>query len=117
MNYLKRRNKQIFCKAKLRAAGDCVWDNLRQPATEMRGLEDVFEDASDIDPGSLICIKSERAVAKIQRANIVKTKNVISMTVSDQDGVEPFQTIAQCLLAKIGRRVDQDRLAHMLDEN
>src|SRR6266849_2161442 len=65
MNYLERRNKQVFCKAKLCAAGNRMRDNLRQAAAKMRRLEDVFEDASYIDPRALVCVKPKRAIAKI----------------------------------------------------
>ena len=46
-------------------------------------------------------VETKRAVAKIQRANIVETENVIGMAMRDHDRIEPLQSIAQRLLAKI----------------
>jgi hypothetical protein len=67
----------------------------------MRRLEDVFEDAPNVDPGALVGIKTQGAKTKIQRANIVEAKDVIGMAVRNQNGVKPLQTVAQCLLAKV----------------
>jgi hypothetical protein len=78
-----------------------VGNNLRQSSAKVRGLEDVFENSSDVRPRSLVCIDSEGTIAKIQGANIVKAKNVISMAVGYQDRIKAFQPIAQSLLTKV----------------
>ena len=83
----------------------------------MRRLEDVFEDAADIDPGAFVGIETKRAITKIQRANIVETKNVVGVAMRNQDRVEPLQAIAQGLLAKVGGSIDENRLTGMFDEN
>jgi hypothetical protein len=83
----------------------------------VRRLEDVFEDAFDIDPGALVCINAKRSETKVQRANVVKTKNVIGMTVSNENCVEPFQAEAQRLLTKVRRRIHEHRAPRVLDNN
>ncbi len=83
----------------------------------MRRLEDVFEDAFDIDPGAFICINTQRSETKVQRPDVVETKNVIGMAVRDQNGVEMFQPEAQRLLTKIGRRIDQHGASGMFDDD
>ena len=75
---------------------------LRQATAEMRRLEDVFEDAFDVDPRPFIRINAECAKAKVQRANVIETEDVISVTMRDQDRVEMTQAKPQCLLSEIG---------------
>src|ERR1044072_3740191 len=90
---------------------------LRQSTAQMRRLEDVFEDAANINPGALVGIETQRAITEIQRANIIEAKNVVSMAVSDQYCVQPLQAVAQGLLAKVGGCVDEDRLSGVFDDN
>ena len=40
-------------------------DELRQAAAKMRGFKDVFENSLDVDPGAIVCIKAQRAEAKV----------------------------------------------------
>jgi hypothetical protein len=90
-------------------------DNLRQAAAKMRGLEDVCEDAADVDPGSLIGIETQCAMAKIQRPNVVEAEDVISMTMSHQHRIEVFQSVTQGLLAEIRRSINDYGLTRVLD--
>jgi hypothetical protein len=50
----------------------------------MRRFEDVLEDALDIDPRAFVCKHAERAKAKVQRPDVIETKDVIGMAVSDE---------------------------------
>src|SRR6478672_10251861 len=52
MDYFQRRNQQVLLQTKRRAGLDRMRDNLWQAAAKMRGLEDVPENAADIDPGA-----------------------------------------------------------------
>jgi hypothetical protein len=90
---------------------------LRQAAAKVRGLEDVFEDTFDIDPGTFIRVDAERTEAKVQRPDVIKTKDVIRMTVSDQNCVEMLQAVAQSLLTKVGGCVDQHSATGMFDND
>ena len=90
---------------------------LGQATTKMRRLEDVCEDAPDVDPCPFIGVNAQGAKPKIERANIVETENMVGVAMRDQDGVKTLQSISQGLLAKVGRSVNQNRLAGMFDEN
>jgi hypothetical protein len=90
-------------------------DDLRQAATKMRGLKDVFENAPDVDPGPFVSVKTQRAMAKIQRSNVIETEDVVGVTMSHQHCVEMFQAMTQSLLAKIGRSVNDNDLARVFD--
>ena len=57
--------------------------------------------SADIRPGAIVGIEAEGSVAKVQRTNIIKAKDVISMTVSYQDSIQPLQVLTQRLLAKV----------------
>src|SRR5438132_759428 len=83
----------------------------------MRRLKNVFEDATNIDPRALVRVQAEWAVAKVERANIVQSENVIGVAVCDQDRVEMLQAMTQSLLAKVGGSIDDDCLAAVLDQN
>src|SRR5205085_12182199 len=96
---------------------DCVRDDLRQYAAEVRRLEDVLKDAANIFPCALVGIQPKRAVTKVERPDVVKTEDVIGMTVCDENGVEPFDLLPQRLLAEIRRRINEHRLPAMFDEN
>src|SRR5688500_6411942 len=88
MNNFERRYLQFFTQTEARTRRDRVWNNFRQTAPEVRRLKDVFEDAFDIYPRALIRVNIERAKAKVQRSNVVETKHVIGVAVSDQNSVE-----------------------------
>ena len=102
MNDFKRCDLEFLAEAKGRARYDDVWNYLRQATTEMRRLKDVFEDAFDIDPSTLIRIDTERAEAKVQRPDVIKAKDMICVAVCDEHRIELLKTIAKCLLTKIG---------------
>jgi hypothetical protein len=54
----------------------------------MRRLEDVFEDAFYVDPGTFVCVYAKRAETKIERTDVIKSEDVIGVTVCDENGVE-----------------------------
>ena len=93
---------------KLAPGAQTFGNHFRQTAAKVRRLKDVFEDAFDIDPRAFVRINAKRAKTKVQRADVVETKNVIGVTVSDQNSVEMLQSEAQRLLAKVGRRIDEN---------
>src|SRR2546425_13333017 len=66
--------------AKRCAVDDGMRDDLRQAAAEMRRLKYVLKNSPDVFPGAFVCIKSERAMTKIKRPNVIKSENVIGMT-------------------------------------
>src|SRR6185503_20023616 len=108
VDYYEGRHNQIFGEAKRSTRFNCVRYHLGQPATEMRRLEDIFEDAIDVDPGAFIGVKAERAVAKIQRTNIVEPEDVVRMAVRNQDRIQTLQAVAQGLLPEVGRSIDEN---------
>ena len=82
---------QIRSEAERRPVHDRVRNNLRQAAAEMSGFKDVLENAPNIFPGPLVCVQPQRAMAKVQRPNIIEPKNVIGMTMRDQHRVEMLE--------------------------
>src|SRR5215213_11834655 len=116
VDHLQRRDLQFFAYAETPARRHDVRNDLRQTAAEMRRLEDVLENAFDVHPGTFIRTDTERAKTKVERADVVETENVIGVTVSDQNRVEMFKSKAQCLLSKVGRRIDQHGAPGMFDD-
>src|SRR5205085_10329306 len=100
---------------KRRAVDDRVRHNLRQPAAEVRRLEHILKDPANVFPGAFVRVKAERSMTKIQWPNVIKSENVIGMTVRDEDRIEVFQADFQGLLAKVTGRIDNDRIAVMFD--
>src|SRR5258707_7093126 len=90
-------------------------DNVRKDDTNMRGLKDVFENAPDVDPGPFVGVKTQRAMAKIERSNVIEAEDVVGVTMSHQHRVEMFQTMTQSLLAKISRSINDNGLARLFD--
>src|ERR1051325_2734127 len=117
MNHFQRRDLQLVPNTKTRTVRDNVCEHFGQTATVVRRLEDVLEDAFDIHPRAFIRVDPERAKTKVQRPNVVKTKNVIGVTMRDEHGVEMLQPEAQRLLSKVGRRIDEKRAAAVLDDD
>ena len=117
VNYFQGRNLKIMPEAKRGPIDHRMWDDLRQAPAEVRRLKNVFEDAPDVDPCSLVGVESQRAMAKVQRPNVVETKDMICMAVCHQYCVEMLQMLPQRLLAKISRGVNDDGLAGMFDQD
>src|SRR5258707_12234857 len=67
VDYFERSNFQIGGEAEGRAVNDRMRHDLWQAAAKMRKLEDIFEDPPNVDPGSFVRVKSQTAVAKVQR--------------------------------------------------
>src|SRR5258706_6995160 len=102
-------------ETKWSAGNDRMRDNLRQAATKMRGLKDVFENAPDVDPGPFVGVKTQRAMTKIERSNVIEAEDVVCVTMSHQHRVEMFHTMTQSLLAKISRSINDNGLARLFD--
>jgi len=90
---------------------------LRQAAAKMARLKNVFEYAAKIDPRDLVCKYRHRAIAEIQRPDIVEAEHMVNVTMSDKDGVQPLYSGSKRLLSKIRRSVDQDRFTGMFDQD
>src|SRR2546423_2464118 len=114
---LDRRDEQIGAETELRAVFDRVRDDLRQAAAEVRRLEDVLEDAADVRPGAPVGVDSQSAVAEVQGAYVVESEDVVGVAVRDENGVEVLDVLTKRLLPEIGRRVNEYRLAVVLDEH
>jgi len=113
----QRRNLQIAAEAKWSAGDNRMWHDLRQAPAKMRRLKDVFEDPPNVDPGTFVRVESQSAMAKVQRPNVVETKDVIGVAMRDQHSVEMFQPLAQSLLAKIGRGVNDNGFGGVFDQD
>jgi hypothetical protein len=83
----------------------------------MRGFEDVFKDPPKVGPRDLIRINTHRSVSKIERTYVVEPKDVINVTVSNQNGVKIFDLCAKSLLAKIDRGINKDLFVLVLDQD
>lgn len=116
VDHFNRRDLQILADAKTGAWCNDICNHHGQTAAEVRRLEDVLEHAPDVDPGTLICVNAERSEAKVQRPDVVETKDVIGVTVCDQDRVEMFESKAKRLLSKVHRSVDEDSAARVFDD-
>jgi hypothetical protein len=92
-------------------------NELRQAAAEMVGFENVFEDASKIRPGRFIGINRHRPIAEIQRPNVIKSEDMIDVTVCNEYSVEVADVCAQSLLPKIGRSIDENCLTGVFYKN
>jgi hypothetical protein len=56
---------------------------LRQTAADVRRLENVLINAAQIFPRERVGENAHRAVAKIERANVVETENVVNVAMRD----------------------------------
>src|ERR1041384_7195548 len=117
MNNFQRRDLQLFSDTETRAGRNDIRDYLRQTTTKVRRLKDVLEDPFDIYPRTLVGVNTKRAKTKVQRPDVIKTKNVIGVTVSDQNGIELFQSEAQSLLPKVCRRIDEDSTSPLFNDD
>lgn len=113
---LKRRHLDL-ADAKGRTRKDRVRDKLRQPAAQVGRLKDVLKDPAKVGPGNLIGEDRHRPVAKIQRPNVIEAEDVIDVAMRDEHRVELADFGPQCLLTEIGRGINEDRLAFVLDED
>src|SRR2546423_1598993 len=102
MNYFEWRHFQITAEAEWRTVDHRVRHYLRQAAAKMRGLKDVLKNSANIFPCTLVRVQTQRAMAKIKRANVVKTENVIRVAMRNQHRVEMFDFMFERLLAKVG---------------
>jgi hypothetical protein len=92
-------------------------DELWQAATHMGRIKDVAKYPPKVGPRDLIRINTHRSVSKIKRPNIIQPKDVINVTVSNQNGVKIFDLCAKSLLAKIDRGINKDLFVLVLDQD
>jgi hypothetical protein len=75
-------------------------------------LEGVLKDALEDVGCCVIGIEAEAArVAKAERTEVVHAEDVVGMRVRIEDRVDMADSFPQCLIAKVGSRVDDHRLA------
>ena len=115
MNHFEGRDLEIFSDAETPSGRNNIRDYFGQTAAKMRWLKDVLENTFDIDPCAFVCVNAKRTETKVQRPDVVETKNVVCVTVCDENSVELFQTEAQSLLTKVCRRVDQDSTSRLFN--
>jgi hypothetical protein len=56
-------------------------------------------------------------MTKVDRSNIVESKDVVHVAMCNQDRIEPANSLTQRLLSKIGRRVDEYCLLSVFDKD
>jgi hypothetical protein len=94
MGHLEWSYLQFGPETKARARRYSARNHFRQTAAEVRRLEDVFEDAFDVYPGAFIRANAECAKAKVQRPDVIQTKNVIGVAVGNKNEIESLQSEA-----------------------
>lgn len=53
---------------------------------------------------------------EIERADIVETEDMVGVAVCDQKPIEPLNPLTKCLLSKVRRDIDQQRVRTVLDQ-
>lgn len=114
---LQRRDYEVFANTERRIGLNGVRYQLWQAAAKMRWLKYVLKYPPQVGPGYIICVNTHRTIAKIQRPNIVKAKNVIDMAMRKQYGIKVANVSPKGLLTEIDRGVDKYPRVEMLDEN
>ena len=70
---------------------------------------DVRERLADVRERPLVAVRGDGAVLNdVEAANFVEAQHVVSMTVREEDRIDPSHVVSQRLLAKIRGCVDQD---------
>jgi len=83
----------------------------------MNWLKNVLKDTAKVYPRDLIREYRHRSVLEVERTNVVQAENVIDVTMSYQDRVEPIDLCPERLLTKIYRRIDQDLFIVVFDKD
>src|SRR5262245_60371856 len=90
----------------------------RNSAKFVIGLKDVTKNAFECVRSFLLRVKRNLAFGlEAYRADIVQSQDVVSVSVSVKNGVQPGDLFANSLLAKVRRGVDEYRTAVKLDKN
>lgn len=113
---LKRRHLDL-ADTERRAVEDRMRDKLRKPAAQMGRLKNVLKYPAKVGPGDVIGKDRHWAVAKIERPDVIKAKDMIDVAMRYQHGIEPPDICSQGLLAKVRRGVNKDRNALVFDQN
>ena len=82
----------------------------------MRGdaVEDVVRTSagSSSHVGAVRVARDRRALQRVEAPQLVEPEDVIGVAVREEDRVDARDAVAQRLLPKIGRRVDEDARAY-----
>lgn len=117
MDHFERCYLQTFSDTKRSVRIDSVRDQLRKSAADMRGFEDVLENAPEVDPRDVVRKDRHRAVSKIEGSNVVESEYVIDVTMCDENGINALDLCPECLLSKIRRGVDKEDLVIVFDQD
>src|SRR5882762_2691367 len=102
---------------KLERAMDGVQRNARHGAERWFVIEYVCKHAPDDIKRFFVAVdRQRRALTDIERANVIKTEDVVGMAMREQNGVEAFESNAEGLLAEVRRRINHDVLAAAGDQ-
>lgn len=113
--YNFERRDLYIADAKWRVVENHVRDKLRKAAAEMRRFEDVLKDTPEVDPRDIVRKYRHRAVAKIERPNVIEAENMIDVAMRYQHRIHLSDICPQRLLPKICRCIDQYRRAVVFD--
>ena len=96
---------------KLARALDGVQDYTRYGTKRGLVIKNVGKDAADNAKCLFVAVNRERgALANIEGAYVVKTEDVVSVAVSEQNGVDADQTDAEGLLAEVRSGINDNVL-------
>ena len=87
VNDFERSDIEIFTDAERRIFGHRMRNQLRQTAAEMSRFENILKDAFDVGPRDLVGIDAHRAIAKIERTNIIQPENMVNVAMRNQNRV------------------------------
>lgn len=54
---------------------------------------------------------------EVERPHVVKAQNMVGMSMRKEDGIEPFDSESQSLVAEVGRSVNQDMALPATQQN
>src|SRR5207253_730349 len=99
---VEKRHRNEGDPQKLAGAPDGVQSYARHSAESWLVVEDVGKDTADDSKRFFVAEDGKGGtLADIKRANIVKTENVVSMAMGEQNCVQAFEARAKSLLTKI----------------
>jgi hypothetical protein len=115
---VKKRHGNDGNAEKLERAFDFVEDDTRDGAQRGPGVEDVREGAADNAESFFGTIDgNSRALADIERANVVEALDVIGVAMGEQNGFKALDACGEGLRAKIGSGINDDVLPIAREED
>src|SRR5260221_14088018 len=109
---MNQRNWRDGCAEKFDRAVDVMDFDEWNRADFRLAVEDVRKRAAqDVKCFGVRENRQRGFLAHVERANVVKAENVVSMGVREEDGIKALEADAKGLLAEVGRRVNDDVLA------